>query len=85
MALAVWEQVLERSRAEMFSQDMLNYEHALLFSVLSAAKRRWEEKIVRRRFVLWRRSVRLLRKAENEVLHASVLMPTFESHIHGRE
>lgn len=66
-AFSIWEKALEEQLAGKFAEDMLRYEHTRLFATLSAAKQRWETKIVRRRFGLWRRSARLTRTAENEV------------------
>ncbi|CAM9417609.1 unnamed protein product, partial [Sphacelaria rigidula] len=68
LALSRWGMALERLLADKFAEDMLRYEHSRLAGTLSAAKQRWEEKIVRRRFSLWRRSVRLARTAERESL-----------------
>lgn len=58
---------MEFARAERFSLDMQNYEHARLLGILAAAEKRWKLKHLRRRFFTWRRGVRLAHKAEHEV------------------
>lgn len=66
--------MLEISRAEKFAQDMQRYEHARLFETLSAAKERWELKNTRKRFLAWKRRVKTMRKAQEQVpLHEYML------------
>eukprot|EP00752_Nemacystus_decipiens_P006227 g5617.t1 len=52
---------LEKARADKFADEMLRYEHSRLFATLSSAKARWELKQTRRRFLAWRKRVRLAR------------------------
>lgn len=62
-----WTKLLERALAEKFAEEMLRYEHEILFSTLLATKERWEKKQIRRRFSRWRRCVKLAQMAEDQV------------------
>eukprot|EP00903_Cladosiphon_okamuranus_P007817 g7563.t1 len=58
--------VLEKSRADKFAEEMLRYEHGRLLDTLSSVKERWEFKQTKRRFLGWRRRVRLARIVEDK-------------------
>ncbi|CAB1110546.1 unnamed protein product [Ectocarpus sp. CCAP 1310/34] len=66
VALSRWAQALEKARADEFAEEMLRYEHARLFAMLSSIRKRWELKQARRRFLGWRKRVRLARLAEDQ-------------------